>query len=169
MTDQHHSGQDWKKTSLRAIVRTLGSPAKPVYEASGVIEASLEKVRRLLTDVSAGEVGKKNAVFLFDPSEARVVLEGGPDRFRLPYGFVEVDRARGTLAVMGNWWYKGVFSAEEHPKGTRLVLRVYNHAKRFRIFVPLTQVGMSDNAVKTMTETLGRISSILGLNAYREK
>lgn len=166
-SQQQNQGQDWRNTSLRAVVRSLGGRRKPLYAVSGIVEAPVDTVRRLITRVAEGEAGDGNALLLADPS-AKIVLKGGPDRFRLPYGFVEVDRGNGSLAVMGNWWYRGVFSAEPHPKGARLVLRVYNHAKRFRLFVPMTQFGFSEMPGKTLDAALKALSSLAGLKAYRE-
>ncbi|NSC21559.1 hypothetical protein FM076_10220 [Streptomyces albus subsp. chlorinus] len=169
MTSAKSPAQGRKKTSLRAIKRSLGSREKPMYESTGVVEASVNTVRKLLTDVSEGEAGKHNAVLLHDPSGDKVTLKGGPNRFSLPYGSAEVDREKGSFAEMGNWWYKGIFTAEPHPKGARLVLRVYNHAAKFRMFVPLTQFGLAACATEAMDKALQRITAATGLRTYRER
>ncbi|MEU5581673.1 hypothetical protein [Streptomyces huasconensis] len=160
------SAQGRKKTSLRAIRRSFGSSDKPMYEASGIVEASVDAVRALLTNVSEGEAGKHNAVLLHDPAK-KVTLKGGPDRFSLPYGAAEVNRSRGSFAEMGNWWYKGVFTAEPHAKGTRLLLRVYNHAPKFRVFVWMTQFGLADVAVDAMDKALKRITAATGYKTHQ--
>ncbi|MEU4447206.1 hypothetical protein AB0K14_37670 [Actinosynnema sp. NPDC050801] len=52
-------------------------------------------------------------------------------------GWIEVDRARRTVAVQGGWWYRGEYEVEAVGGGARLTHRVRNVAARGRWAVPL--------------------------------
>lgn len=52
---------------------------------------------------------------------------------------VEVDHGRHTLAVQGTWWYRGVYTVREHPRGSLVEYRVHNVATHGRWAVPLMQ------------------------------
>ena len=43
-------------------------------------------------------------------------------------GRVEVDPHRHRIAVQGEWWYRGEYTVEPHPRGSLVVYRVYNIA-----------------------------------------
>ena len=43
-------------------------------------------------------------------------------------GRVEVDPRQHRLAVQGEWWYRGEYTVEPHPRGSLVVYRVYNIA-----------------------------------------
>lgn len=55
-----------------------------------------------------------------------------------PYnpGF-EVDAERRFVAQQGGWWYRGEYTVEGDPAGSRVTHRVYNVASRGRWAVPL--------------------------------
>jgi hypothetical protein len=66
-------------------------------------------------------------------------------RFEAPIGDprypvqVEIDWAARSLAMQGNWWYRGVYSVREHPRGSIVEHEVVNIATRGRWVVPLMQ------------------------------
>ena len=43
-------------------------------------------------------------------------------------GRVEVDTRGHRLTVQGEWWYRGEYTVEPHPRGSLVVYRVYNIA-----------------------------------------
>jgi len=72
---------------------------------------------------------------------ADVVLERVFETFKSQPGDylpnVEVDRPRRTVAMQGGWWYRGEYTVDEDPAGSRVTHRVYNVATRGRWGVPL--------------------------------
>src|SRR5262249_39193809 len=49
---------------------------------------------------------------------------------------VEVDPNRRALAIQGRWWYRGVYTVRDCPRGSLLEYRVHNVATRGRWAVP---------------------------------
>ncbi len=54
-----------------------------------------------------------------------VTTLGTPDGGRQQ---IEVDVTRHSIAVAGEWWYRGVYTVEPHAQDSLLVYRVYNIA-----------------------------------------
>jgi len=71
---------------------------------------------------------------------------------------VEVDRTRHTLAVQGHWWYRGVYTVREHPRGSLVEYRVHNIANRGRWMVPLMQRRLPDQMRRDLADLLQRIA-----------
>lgn len=82
---------------------------------------------------------------------------------------VAVDHARRTVATWGDWWYRGETTLEPHPRGTRLVYRVYNIAQTQRWMVPLVYLQTRGALARGFEETLSRLGRQLGCAAYRER
>jgi hypothetical protein len=91
-----------------------------ICEVSGVVDAPLDQVADILLDVRRSGL-----------------VPGGADPGRPAYPSVEVDRPGNAMAVQGGWWYRGEYSLEPAPTGTRVVHRVYNVAQWMRWGVPL--------------------------------
>ncbi len=115
-----------------------------LWTATGVVEAPLDDVADLVLRAEAGEVASERWFVPHVPVGAGLALTGGPVRFGvLPHGlsvptsYIEVDRARRTLAVEGRWWFRGVYAFEAHPNGTLVTYRVYDMARTARWAVPL--------------------------------
>lgn len=53
------------------------------------------------------------------------LTRGKPGERRM---YIEVNQQRHSMAVQGEWWYRGVISVEPHARGSLLVYRVYNIA-----------------------------------------
>ncbi|PZG11519.1 hypothetical protein [Nonomuraea aridisoli] len=65
-----------------------------------------------------------------------------------------------TIAYQGGWWYRGEWSVEPDPAGTRVVHRVYNVAQWMRWGVPLANrffIGFADRTRAAFEEGLTRI------------
>jgi hypothetical protein len=50
---------------------------------------------------------------------------------------VEIDSLGRTVAIQGGWWYRGEYTVDDHPGGSRVTHRVYNVATWMRWGVPL--------------------------------
>jgi hypothetical protein len=108
------------------------------WTATGVIEAPLARVARVLLAVEEGSISDTNAPLLFAlPGAGRFLrsatLVGGPDTFtvhygRLPGGTVEVDPAKGWFAFQGGYKFRAEYRFSPHPKGTLLTYRAVNVA-----------------------------------------
>ena len=91
----------------------------------GVIEAPVSQVWETLLEGAAG---------LTPADRQQIAREVGPQRFTNTSGpgggklYVAVDKQRHTLALQGEWWYRGVYTVEPHAQGSLLVYRVYNIA-----------------------------------------
>jgi hypothetical protein len=53
------------------------------------------------------------------------------------YPAVEIDPPARTVAIQGGWWYRGEYTVDDHPGGSRVTHRVYNVATWMRWGVPL--------------------------------
>jgi len=155
-------------TSVQGILRALRGTAKPLYQASGVVEAPLPTIAELLARVTAGKVSKDNAFLLFNDTGDNITLSGGPDTFQMPYGTAEVDRARNAFSTKGNWWYKSEYTVEPHQKGALLVLRVYNAATKGRFLVALVQGGIAATVGPNLDAVLAKITRVFGFKTHRE-
>src|SRR4051812_36573622 len=96
-----------------------------LLELHGVIEAPPERVAEVLLDVRPGgrsPIATRGEVAETDPGDDFVVVHDGS---RLA---VSVDRARRSVALQGEWWYRGVTSVEPDPRGSRVVHRIFNVA-----------------------------------------
>ncbi|MFI7615539.1 hypothetical protein ACIBP6_30370 [Nonomuraea terrae] len=65
-----------------------------------------------------------------------------------------------TIAYQGGWWYRGEWSVEPDPEGTRVVHRVYDVARWMRWGVPLANrffIGFADRTRAAFEEGLTRI------------
>lgn len=108
---------------------------RPLASASAVIARPLEAVAEYVLRVAPGPLAPTNAPLLSLTSEPTMTLSGGPDRFeaRLPGVHsddssvtVEVDRGRRMLTVQGQWWYRGEYTLDSDPAGTRLTYTIFN-------------------------------------------
>jgi hypothetical protein len=156
-------------TSVQGILRALSGTAKPLYEASGVVEAPVAKIAELITKVTAGKVSKDNAFLLYNDTGDNITLSGGPEVFQMPYGTAEVDKARVAFSTKGNWWYKGEYTVEPHANGALLVLRVYNAAKKGRFLVALVQGGIAATVGPNLDAVLAKITRVFGFKTQRDK
>ncbi|MDH2429249.1 hypothetical protein [Sphaerisporangium sp. TRM90804] len=142
----------------------------PLYEVTGVIEAPVGQVAELLA-VRPGPVGPRT-LWLLDGSYQGTV-HGGPERFtvRSEGHTMTVEAREGFVAVQGGWWYRGEYLLQPHPRGTRLVHRVFNVARRGRWSVPLANrlfIGYGDNLRTTTRALLARAGTHFGCATHLE-
>ena len=92
---------------------------------------------------------------------------GGADRSEPRYApTVEVDETRHTLAVQGHWWYRGVYTVREDPRGSLVEYRVHNVARRGRWVVPLMQRRLPHDMRRDLAALLESIGRHLDRPAY---
>ncbi len=69
---------------------------------------------------------------------AEVFARIAGDLEKMPYNpRFEVDPDRRLVAQQGGWWYRGEYTVEDDPAGSRVTHRVYNVASWGRWAVPL--------------------------------
>jgi hypothetical protein len=95
-----------------------------LLELRGVVEAAPDLVADVLLDVRPG--GRS-------PLAATGTLESEDgDDFTVTIGgsrmTVTVDRAARSVALQGEWWYRGVTTVEPDPRGAQVVHRIFNVA-----------------------------------------
>lgn len=80
----------------------------------------------------------------------------------------ETDPARRTLAVSGQWWYRGEYTVSNTEHGSLLTYRMYNIAPRFsRWLVPLVAGRALRSSAQSMIQRqLSEIGKRLSTRAY---
>lgn len=141
---------------------------KLLVEATGLVDARIDRVADLLLTVHAGDVAADNA-WLFQGLAAHATLSGGPDRYTYQAdghsGTIELDHAQRMIAYQGGWWYRAEYALAPADASTRIVHRVYNAATRSRWAVPLVNrmfLGFPEKVRARFSETLSRIGAELG-------
>lgn len=90
-----------------------------------------------------------------------------------PYTHRFLDPDRRWYVLQGHWWYRGVYSFEPHDRGTLIIYRAYNIARRGRFLVRLillqyrlggTLTLVTDGGVADLMTGVGED---LGCRAYR--
>jgi hypothetical protein len=100
-------------TRTQAGWTVSGMVAAPVAQVWSVLLASTPLLSPADKQAAARAVGP-------EPFVATSAQPGG--------GRVEVDPRQHRLAVQGEWWYRGEYTVEPHPRGSLVVYRVYNIA-----------------------------------------
>lgn len=159
---------------MNGIIGALTGTKDALYTYPSVIEASTDQLAALILDVSPGKVSETNAFLLEDGSD--IEITGGPEHYVAHYAkwggkpiTVDVDRANRTFAIQGGWWHRGIYSIEQHPKGTLLTQRVYNVATSARFAVAFIQFGKEADLSKRFDGELARLGRRLGCKAYQIK
>jgi hypothetical protein len=100
--------------------------SQPQWMESGIVEAPVEQVWRILLD--------GNPILTLDDRKS-ILNQSSPNPFTSSIGkpgegkiYVEVDRKTHSIAIKGEWWYRGVQSVEAHPRGSLVRYAVYNIA-----------------------------------------
>jgi hypothetical protein len=99
--------------------------SQPQWSASGVVEAPVNDVWQALLEADAALTPADRTAIAHDRSGQFTKTTGQPGQGRI---HVEVDSARRSIAIQGEWWYRGVHSVESHERGSLLTYRVYNVA-----------------------------------------
>ena len=131
-----------------------------LLELHAVIEAPPDEVAKILLDVRPGgrsPIATRGQVAETDPGDDFVVVQDGS---RLT---VSVDRARRTVALQGEWWYRGVTSVEPGPGGSRVVHRVFNVAEKNGWVVRFVSRGPLNAAPASFAEIVHGLGEQLGV------
>jgi len=128
--------------------------------ATGVVEAPVDAVFAALLAFGPAAGTQHNSPSAATGADADRVL-----RYRAPVGdsgyvaAIEVDPKEHSLAVQGNWWYRGVYTVRACPRGSLIEYRVHNVAPRGRWAVPLMQRRLPrqmDRDLAALLQTIGR-------------
>jgi hypothetical protein len=148
------------------------------WVATGVIEASPQRVADVLLVAEEGSVGDRNAPLLrVLPGAGRFMnrasLRGGPVEFGLYYGAhrggtVVVDPERGLFVFEGGYKFRAEYRFSAHPRGTLLTYKAVNVAPgehRERVGVRL-QFWLGGKLRIGLRGGLRRMGRMLGCRAY---
>lgn len=134
------------------------------WVAAGVVEAPPDVVFTALLDVGPTAGAR--------PKPDTRTDSGGVQRYQASIGepastvTIEVDSHGHSLAVQGNWWYRGVYTVHLCPAGSRLKYRVHNVATHLRWAVPLMQRHLPQQMHHDLTALLQTIGHHLNRPAY---
>jgi hypothetical protein len=138
------------------------------WQATGVVQAPVDAVFAALLRVGPAAVTHHDPAHdTNDRADSDSVL-----RYPAPIGdptdtvTVEVDQHRHTLAVQGHWWYRGVYTVRECPRGSLVEYRVHNVATRGRWAVPLMQRRLPHHMRRDLAALLQIIGRHLDCPAY---
>jgi len=136
--------------------------------ATGVVEAPVNAVFAALLAAGPAANAHHNPAHNTNASrDSDAVL-----RYQAPIGnppytaTVEVDQKRHTLAIQGHWWYRGVYTVREDPRGSLVEYRVHNIATRGRWAVPLMQRRLPRDMRRDLATLLQTIGQHLDCPAY---
>jgi hypothetical protein len=148
------------------------------WTATGVIEASPDRVRDVFLAVRPGPVGNGNARLLrMLPGAGRFMaaanLRGGPHEFTVHYGThpggtIEVNPDEGRFAFQGGYKFRAEYHFTPHRKGTLLTYTAINVAPpehRNRMAVRL-QFRLSAKLKIGLRGALKHIGAELGCRSY---
>jgi hypothetical protein len=127
-----------------------------------LVEAPPDQVAGLLLDVRPGgrsPLATGGLVAGSDTGDEFVVDQDGS---RLT---VTVDRAGRSVALQGEWWYRGVTSVEPDPRGSRVVHRIFNVAQGRGWAVRFVSRGPLNAAPRSFAETVRGLGEQLGVAA----
>ena len=135
---------------------------KELLELRGVVEAAPDAVASVLLDVGPGgrsPLAVTGTVEQRGGDEFVVVREGS----RMT---VTVDRAGRSIALQGEWWYRGVTSVESDPRGSVVVHRVFNVAPGHGWAVRMVSRGPLNAAPTAFATQLEQLSREVGAAAW---
>ncbi|WP_433298262.1 hypothetical protein ACQP2F_42975 [Actinoplanes sp. CA-030573] len=134
-----------------------------LLELRAVVEAPPDRVAELLLDVRPGgrsPLAAGGEVDEADEGDEFVVVKDGS---RMT---VSVDRAARSVALQGEWWYRGVTSVEPDPRGSRVIHRIFNVARGNGWAVRFVSRGPLNAAPRSFAETVHRLGEHLGVAAW---
>lgn len=134
-----------------------------LLELRAIVEAPPDRVAELLLDVRPGggsPLAASGEVDGTDEGDDFVVVKDGS---RMT---VSVDRAARSVALQGEWWYRGVTSVEPDPRGSRVVHRIFNVAQGNGWAVRFVSRGPLNAAPRSFAETVRSLGERLGVAAW---
>ena len=125
-----------------------------------MVEADPDAVAGVLLDVRPGgrsPLATSGTIAETDVGDEFVVIKDGS---RLS---VTVDRAARSVALQGEWWYRGVTTVEPAPGGSRVVHRVLNVASGHGWAVRFVSRGPLNAAPAEFAAQIRRLGDTLGV------
>ena len=133
-----------------------------LLELRGVVEAPPDAVADVLLDVRPG--GRSplvtNGTVESQDGDEFVVTQGGS---RMT---VTVDRAARSVAVQGEWWYRGVTTVEPDPRGAQVIHRIFNVAEGNRWAVRFVSRGAVNAAPAAFLAHIDQLGLALNCAAW---
>jgi hypothetical protein len=131
---------------------------KAQWSVSGIVEAPVDKVWEALVDVTPGlPPTVKDAIAHQDETRPFTTTVGKPGESRIK---IEVEKQQHSIAIEGEWWYRGVYSVETHQKGSLLVYSVYNIAPGSTRW--MAQLVQGPQHARTMNQQLEDLLKTIG-------
>ena len=144
--------------------------AKPRQSLTGVVGADEKRVWGALLETSPYLTPRMREMITGSHGVLRfpaVPADGQPETSPVPGINVEADNDSHTLAISGQWWFRGVYSVIPQGPDTLLRYQVFNAAPRAtRWLVPLVAgPALRASARPQFEQTLAATSSLLGCPA----
>lgn len=98
---------------------------RPGWVVSGIVESPVAEVWRALIEINPTLSASDKAMILQSQDALFSKIYGKPGEGHV---HIEVDPTAHSIAEQGEWWYRGVTTVEQHPKGSLVTNRVYNIA-----------------------------------------
>ena len=143
---------------------------KPRESLTGIIGADEERVWTALLEASPYLTPRMRELITGSHGALRFPArpaDGQPETSPVPGVNVEADRDARTLAVSGQWWFRGVYRTSPQGRDTLLRYQVLNVAPRAtRWLVPLVAgPALRASARPQFEQTLAAIGALLGCPA----
>jgi hypothetical protein len=144
--------------------------AKPRQSLTGIVSADEERVWAALLEASPYLTPRMREMITGSHGVLRfpaVPADGQTETSPIPGVNVEADEDSHTLAISGQWWFRGVYSMIPQGPETLLRYQVFNAAPgATRWLVPLVAgPALRASARPQFEQTLYAISSLLGCPA----
>jgi len=115
---------------------------RPKWTFETRIPYAVEQVKKILFDIREGSFkGDELPVILWNQGDSVIKSEKGQWTVYFDQGhkaFLFIDKPAHTIALQGQWWYRGVYDLiEEAGESTTVKLRIYNIAPAFQWFASL--------------------------------
>jgi hypothetical protein len=110
--------------------------ADPTWTFQKQTSLSLAEAERIVFDIHEGNYTTEELPFMLrGKSACRIVRDGL--RYTITFAdghkeLIEADPQKHSLAVQGQWWYRGVYTFESDGTRTLITLKVYNVAKKLK-------------------------------------
>lgn len=107
---------------------------KPIWTFNGEAGVPLATAKQLLLDFREGGFDERSAPLLVAGKGSVKITRDGP-RYVVTFTdghreFVTPEPERNTIAIQGQWWYRGEYTLTAAGNKTHIRLRVFNIAKQ---------------------------------------
>jgi hypothetical protein len=101
---------------------------KTAWTVSGVVDAPPDRVWQALLGSNPNLSRADKEAIARQPEKASqlyTITKGEPGEGKI---YIEVDKRTRSLAIQGEWWYRGVYSVQPRGKGSLLAYTIRNVA-----------------------------------------